>query len=181
VAPAGDDWLAGGRVGRPHGLDGSFHVVAARPALLALGATVRVAGREAEIVRRAGTDERPIVRLEGVDARDGAEALRGEELLVPRAAAPPLEEDEWWAEDLAGCRVVDGPRAVGRVVRLVALPSCEALEVTAPPGSSGETFLVPLVRDAVRTVDVGAKVIDVDLAFLGETAPSFAQAGGEEG
>jgi len=30
---------------------------------------------------------------------------------------------------------------------------------------------VPLVRDAVRSVDVAAKVIDVDLAFLGETAP----------
>ena len=88
------DWLAGGMVGRPHGLDGSFHVLAPRPALLALGATVRVGGREREIVRRAGTDERPILRLAGVDDREAAEALRGAELLVPRATAPPLEEDE---------------------------------------------------------------------------------------
>jgi hypothetical protein len=36
----------------------------------------------------------------------------------------------------------------------------------------GPEFLVPLVRDAVRSVDVAAKRIDVDLAFLGDTAPA---------
>jgi len=171
------DWLAGGVVGRPHGLDGSFHVLSPRPALLALGTTVRAAGRDAEIVRLAGTDERPIVRLAGIDTREAADALRGTELLVPRSVAPPLEDDEWWAEDLVGCRVVDGDRALGRVVRLLPLPSCEALEV-APEGASGSgdkapaaPFLVPLVRDAVRRVDVGAKLIDVDVAFLGDTVP----------
>jgi 16S rRNA processing protein RimM len=172
-APA---WLAGGRIGRPHGLDGSFHVTRPRPALLALGATVQVAGRRTEIVRRAGTPERPIVRLAAVEGREAAEALRGQELLVPRDAAPPLGEDEWWAEDLEGCRVVDGERELGRVRRLLALPSCEALEVAG----GGETFLVPLVRDAVRSVDVAAAVIDVDAAFLGDTVPpAVAQSGAD--
>ncbi len=167
------DWLAGGRVGRPHGLDGSFHVLEPRAALLELGATVRVGDRETEIVRRAGTDDRPIVRLDGVETREAAGALRGVELLMPRSAAPALEDDEWWAEDLVGCRVVDGARELGRVERLMPLPSCEALEVAA----GDETFLVPLVRDAVRSVDVAAKVIDVDVAFLGDTAPESARAG----
>jgi 16S rRNA processing protein RimM len=161
------DWLAGGRVGRPHGLDGSFHVLEPRPALLELGATVRVGERETEIVRRAGTDDRPIVRLDGVDTREAAGALRGVEVLLPRSAAPALEDDEWWAEDLVGCRVVDGPRELGHVERLLPLPSCEVLEVAA----GDERFLVPLVRDAVRSVDVAAKVIDVDVTFLGDTAP----------
>ncbi len=127
--------------------------------------------RDVEIVRRAGTDERPIVRLAGVDDREGAEALRGAEVLIPRAAAPPLEEDEWWATDLEGCRVVDGDRALGRVRRLLALPSCEVLEVDPGDAGGGAEFLVPLVRDAVRSVDVEAKVIDVDAAFLGDTGP----------
>ena len=157
-------------MGRPHGLDGSFHVTGARPDLLVAGAAVRIGDRETEIVRRAGTDERPIVRLSGVDGRDAAEELRGLELLVPRAAAAPLEDDEWWAEDLEGCRVVDGERELGSVQRLIALPSCEALEVAG----AGPEFLVPLVRDAVRSVDVEAKRIDVDLAFLGDTAPTVA-------
>jgi 16S rRNA processing protein RimM len=165
-APGGE-WLTGGRIGRPHGLDGSFHVTRPRPALLELGRTLRVAGRDREIVRRSGTDERPILRLAGVQGREGVEALRGEELLVARSAAPDLGEDEWWAEELEGCRVTDGDREVGVVVELLGLPSCEALRVERAEPGGGE-LLVPLVRDAVRSVDMRERRIDVDLAFLGE-------------
>src|SRR5213596_2627479 len=54
-----------GRVGRPHGLDGSFYVTAATPDLPATGGVLLVRGERRRIVRRAGTDQRPIVRLEG--------------------------------------------------------------------------------------------------------------------
>jgi 16S rRNA processing protein RimM len=84
---------------------------------------------------------------------------------VPRLEAPQLDDDEWWAEDLVGCVVHDADREVGRVVRLVALPSCEVLEVTRSQGA-GE-LLVPLVADAVRSVDIERRRIDVDLRFLG--------------
>jgi 16S rRNA processing protein RimM len=100
VARKQREWLAAGRVGRPHGLDGSFHVTRPRGGLLLLGGTVRVDGSDLEIVRRAGTDERPILRLAGRDGRAAAEALRGEELLVARDRAPALDADEWYAEDL---------------------------------------------------------------------------------
>jgi 16S rRNA processing protein RimM len=160
------EWLAAGRVGRPHGLDGSFHVTRPRGVLLALGATVRIGDAEVEIVRRAGTDERPILRLAGHDDREAAEALRGRDLLVHRTAVPALGDDEWYAEDLQGCRVLDGELVVGRVKRLLALPSCEALEVERDGGGD---LLVPLVRDAVRSVDVAIGVVDVDLAFLDES------------
>jgi 16S rRNA processing protein RimM len=156
--------LVAGRVGRPHGLDGSFHVLDARPALLALP-TLTLRGRPLRVERRAGTEERPILRVEGVGDREAADALRGTDLLVERAQAPALGDEEWYAEDLEGCAVVDGERALGRVRRLLALPSCEALEVERP----GEPdLLVPLVRDAVRSVDVGARRIEVDSGFLAE-------------
>jgi 16S rRNA processing protein RimM len=153
--------LNAGRVGRPHGLDGSFHVTRPRGMLLSLGRTVRIAGDVFEIVRRAGTEERPILRLRGVDDRAGIETLRGEDLMVQRADAPALPEGEYWAEDLEGCVVVtahDG-RELGVVARLWPLPSCEALEV-------GD-LLVPMVGDAVLEVDIAARRIVVDSAFLG--------------
>jgi 16S rRNA processing protein RimM len=128
-----------------------------RPGALALGATVKVAGRQYEIERLAGTPERPIVRLSGCSSREDAEALRGADLLVPAA---PLEDDEYWASDLVGCSVVDGSRFVGEVARMVALPSCEALEV-------GE-LLIPMVRDAIRSIDLQERRIDVDMEFVGE-------------
>jgi 16S rRNA processing protein RimM len=165
VASTEPQWLAAGQVGRPHGLDGSFHVTRPRGTLLKLDTPVRIGGRETRIVRAAGTADRPIVRLEGHASREAAQALRGQELLVPRAAAPALGEDEWYAEDLEGCRVVDAGVVVGSVSRLLILPSCEALEVERP---GGPDLLVPLVRDAVRTVDIRAGVIDVDMQFMGE-------------
>jgi 16S rRNA processing protein RimM len=161
-----EHWLRAGVVGRPHGLDGSFHVAEPVAALLELDADVRIAGRQRRIVRLAGHDGRPIVRVEGCADRDGAVALRGQELFVARTHAPELDEDEWWATDLEGCAVRDGEREVGVVARLLALPSCEVLEVSRAEG--GSDLLVPLVRDAVRDVDVARRVIDVDLTFLGE-------------
>jgi len=164
---AAPDWLVAGRIGRPHGLDGSFHVTGVRPRLLGQGNAVRVGERDTEIERLAGTEDRPIVRVTLADTREAIEALRGESLLVPRSVAPPLEEDEWYASDLEGLRVVDGTSQVGVVDRLVPLPSCEALEVAR---TDGRELLVPLVRDAVRSVDLDAGTVDVDLEFLGEEA-----------
>ena len=109
------------------------------------------------VTRVGGTAQRPVIELEGVGSRVAAEALRGRPIEVARGAVP-LEEGEFWAEDLVGLRVVDGDREVGVVERVRALPSCEVLEV-------GE-LLIPLIDDAVRTIDVAAGVVDVDLGFL---------------
>jgi 16S rRNA processing protein RimM len=122
---------------------------------------VRVRGQLRRVVRRAGTDAKPILRLEGCAAREDAEALRGADL----RAEVSLAEDEYWAHDLEGCAVVDGSVAVGFVRRMTALPSCEVLEVDRPDGAE---LLVPLVRDAIRSIDLDARRIDVDLGFLGE-------------
>jgi 16S rRNA processing protein RimM len=158
-------WLSAGRVGRAHGLDGSFYVTRPRPPLLVAGAQLRVGDHDREIVRRAGTDDKPIVRLGGVDSREAADAIRGADLLVARAAAPPLEDGEYWPEDLEGCVVTDGDARVGVVKRLVGYPSVDVLEVQRPQAAD---LLVPMVRDAIRSVDLSARRIDVSLEFLGE-------------
>lgn len=159
------EWLHAGRVGRPHGLDGSFHVTRPNVQLLENAQTVMVDEQELAITRRAGTPQRLILRLAEHENRAAAEGLRGKDMLVARAAAPELGPEEWWAEDLVGCTVHDGEREVGTVRRLVELPSCEMLEVQR---AAGEELLVPLVSDAVREVDLERRAIDVDLRFLGE-------------
>lgn len=166
MTAAARGWLRAGRVASPHGLDGSFHVAQPNASLLVLGATIRIDGEPRRVNRRAGTDLRPIVRVDGCEDRAGAVALRGLEITGPRAAAPGLDAEEWWAEDLEACRVHDGEREVGSVKRLLALPSCEVLEVARADG--GGDLLVPLIRDAVRSVDIDRGEIDIDLAFLGE-------------
>jgi 16S rRNA processing protein RimM len=114
--------------------------------------------RRVVLTRHDGTPDKPILRFGGCASREEAEALRGTELRVPESEAPPLQEGEFWARDLAGCRVTDGEREVGVVERMIALPSCEALEV-------GDR-LIPLVRDAIRSIDLPGRRIDVDLGFV---------------
>jgi 16S rRNA processing protein RimM len=152
-------FLEAGRVGRAHGLDGSFHVNGPRPRLLELGTPTDLG----EIVRRAGTDERPVIRLAGCDSREAAEALHGRPLQVALEHAPALEPGEWWAHELEGLAVTDGEREVGTVRRMLELPSVEVLEVERPDGSE---LLVPMVGDAIRALDVPGRRVDVDLRFL---------------
>ncbi len=153
-----------GRVGRAHGLDGSFYVTGPVPRLLVLGASITVDGRDAEIVRRAGTDRHPIVRLRGITDRSSVEALRGAALTVAQTQAPQLGEGEWWAHELAGCVVRAGARRLGVVERMLELPSCEVLEVQ--PDEGGAPLLVPMVRDAIREIDTAAQAIEVNAEFL---------------
>jgi 16S rRNA processing protein RimM len=137
--------VTAGRVGKPHGLDGSFYVEGAQHAL-PLDAEVFVHDRRHVVERRAGTDERPLIRLSGVE---DAGALRGELLLVEAA----LADDEWLASDLIGSAVPGH----GRVLRVIAGPSCSVLELD-------DGTLVPFVSDAVRSVGDG--VIEVNEEFL---------------
>jgi 16S rRNA processing protein RimM len=132
--------------------------------MLSEGKTILVAGRETRIERRAGADAAPIIRLEGIGSRNEAEALRGTQLSVDRRDAPALGDGEYWARELEGCEVTDDGRVIGTVERLLVLPSCEALEVRS---AGGEQVLVPMVKDAIRSIDATARRIDIDSGFLG--------------
>jgi 16S rRNA processing protein RimM len=157
--------IVAGRVGRPHGLDGCFHVTGARPRLLSQGMSVEVGGRTLRVRKRGGTDQRPLLWLTDVEDREAALALRGEDLRVAAQHAPSLGEGEWWAHELEGCEVHDDAQTmIGVVSKLIELPSCEALEVVR---EQGEPLLVPMVKDAIKSVDAQRRRIEVDLRFLG--------------
>jgi 16S rRNA processing protein RimM len=142
-------------VGRAHGVDGSFWVERPQHAL-EVGTRVTVGDREMEVVGCGGTAERPLLRVGGVGDREAAGALRGEHLLVALDDAP-LADGEWLVDDLVGCSV----EGIGEVRQVLAGPSCDVLEV------GDEGVLVPLVRDAVRRVDLASRRIEIDRDFLG--------------
>jgi 16S rRNA processing protein RimM len=140
--------VTAGRVGKPHGLDGSFYVEGPRHPLPE--GTALVLGSETYTVdRRAGTDDRPLVHLSGLaDPRPHI----GEALLVE----DELEEGEWLASDLVGLTVP----GMGVVARVVDSPSCSVLELE-------DGTLIPLISDAVREIDLGSGEIHVNREFLG--------------
>jgi 16S rRNA processing protein RimM len=133
-----------GRVGRPHGLDGSFFVEgpSARSDAFARGTTVYVDGEPAKIaVSKRGSQGRPVIQL---DRR----VERGATLAVPRDELPPLEEDEYYAFQLVGLTVEEeGGRLLGRVSDVLDYPANDVLEL-----DSG--LSLPLVEACVRQVDI---------------------------
>jgi len=139
-----------GRVGRPHGLDGSFFVEgpSERAGAFAVGSVVFANGEPVKIVAsKRGSQNRPVVRLE-------RRVERGSELAVPRASLPPLGEDEYYAFQLVGLAVEEeGGRVLGRVQEVLDYPANDVLEL-----DSGVSL--PLVEACVRKVDVeGGRIV----------------------
>ena len=120
---------------RAHGLDGSFYVHDALPELLAEVASVTVAGTVREVVRRAGTDDRPQrVHRPPAPADDLADVVLGDPQLVDRGAVVLLE-----GLDGHGIGIVD--QAAGEELDEV---------VHRPDGAA-----IPLMRISRRTVSLG--------------------------
>jgi len=149
------DFVPIGRVGRPHGLDGSFFVEGPsdRADAFATGATVYVDGQPVKILAsKHGSQKRPVIRLE-------RRVERGATLSVPREALPALEADEYYAFQLIGLTVEEeGGRLLGQVREVLDYPANDVLEL-----DSGT--LLPLVEACVRQVDLEGGRIVVSVGF----------------
>jgi 16S rRNA processing protein RimM len=144
------DFVPVGRVGRPHGLDGSFFVEqpSDRADTFAAGSTLYVDGEPVKIVAsKRGAQGRPVIRLE-------RRVERGTALAVPRDSLPELGEDEYYAFQLVGLAVEEeGGRVLGRVRDVLDYPANDVLEL-----DSGVSL--PLVEACVRQVDLeGGRIV----------------------
>jgi 16S rRNA processing protein RimM len=143
-----------GRVGRPHGLDGSFFVEDPSEASerFVTGAVVYVRGEPSRVVSSKRSGGRPVVRLDRA-------VERGEELAVPRAELPQLEEGAFYVFQLVGMDVVeDGGRRLGRVVDVAPSVANDVLEL-----DSG--LALPMHEDCIRGVDLDSGTIRVAAGF----------------
>ena len=146
-----------GFVLRAHGVRGVVRVRAA--ADLAAADAVWLDG-ERFAVRHAGRDKDEwLLTLDGVATREAAEALRGRQLAVARAAIP-VGDDELLVADLVGCTVVDVAGAtLGEVTGSFHSGAHEVLELRAP---DGRELMLPFVDAFVRAVDTAARRIVYD-------------------
>ena len=97
---------------------------------------------------------RLLLRIEGIDTVEAAQALNGAELRVERERIE-LASDEYLDEDLVGLQLrgVDG-RTYGKIERVEHWPSSDMLVVGGR--------MVPMVRAIVRAIDLDSGVVTVD-------------------
>jgi len=83
-----------------------------------------------------------LVTLEGVGDREAADALRGAEVLMDAADAPPLPEGRYYVHQLLGLRVVtpDGEE-LGRITEVLPYPANDVYVAGR--------YLIPATHDAV--------------------------------
>lgn len=162
--------VAVGVIGKPHGLRGEV-TVRADPDLadeFPPGRVYLVVGSDTSLTVATSRlhGYRRLVRFEGIDDREAAEALRGFELAVPRSDLT-LSPDEFWVEELVGRPVVDrSDRPLGTVTDVTDGQAHDYLVITGP---RGEEALVPVVADLVDITDEGV-VVDAIPGLLDEFA-----------
>ena len=149
-----DELVPVGRVGRRHGLDGSFVVERAseNERLFEPGATLIAGGQRATVAARKRSGGRLIIKLDPT-------AERGTELAVRRSTLPEPQPDSFYVFQLQGLEVVEeGGRRLGEVREVAQGVANDVLEL-----DSG--LALPMVEECIRRVDLAAGTIVVAVGF----------------
>ncbi len=144
------------RIGKPHGVRGlvSLNLFAEDPATLTRHGPLQDAAGSRTFVLKPRRQARGwVASIDGVTDREGAAALNGTELYLPRAALPQVEADEFYHADLIGLTAHDPVgAALGAIIAVHDFGAGASLEVRHAEGS----FLVPFTRACVPEIDLEA-------------------------
>jgi len=118
---------------------------------------VQAGDRQLTLLSLKGGSGAPVARFAEITDRNGAEALRGRLLTIPRSALPPLAEGEYYHADLIGleCESADG-EPLGTVVAVENFGAGDIIEVER---LDGKRAMVPF-RDGIADLGDGRVVVD---------------------
>lgn len=106
-----------------------------------------------------GYDDYAIIRFSEIADRTEADTFRDQEIYAKRDELPNLEDDEFYADELVGCDVIDENRnPLGKVIEVLTPGAHEVLVVQK---DDVET-LVPLVEEWVTSINIQDKSIQVN-------------------
>lgn len=170
-----ETWVCVAAVATAHGLRGALKLrcFTERPEDIAAYGPVfdRQGRRLFELTIISPAKGGVIAKAEGIDDRNAAEALRGLEFFVPRAALPELDDEEFYYQDLEGLIAVhaDGSR-VGVVKQIVNHGAGDLIEIA---DDDGDVRILPFDRETVPTIDLerGRLVISPRPEIVVESKP----------
>lgn len=164
-----------GQIVTAHGIRGEVLVrsFAADPADIASYGPLTDEGGTRRFVLRVVrvSDKGVIARVDGVGDRTAAEALRGQELYIPRSKLPKAEASEFYHADLIGLAAIrpDGSR-YGEVLAVHNFGAGDLLEIKLAAGKSSE--FIPFTEANVPAIDLESGTVTIDPPVMtGEAEP----------
>jgi 16S rRNA processing protein RimM len=154
-----------GRLGRPHGIRGevTVEIRTDEPELrFASGSSLFIENSSAKPLVVSSSRFHSnilLLKFEGVDDRNAAEALRGTivESEVDELSLPD-EDDAFYDRQLIGLQVFESGSHVGAVADVLHLPGQDVLSISL---LDGREMLLPFTVDFVPTIDIANKRIDI--------------------
>jgi 16S rRNA processing protein RimM len=160
----GGDWIVMGRIAAPFGIKGWVKVqpYSEDPGTLMDFESWRIGRGELQtyyaVEAAQGHGKALVAKLAGIEDRDAAYALRGQEISVAKSALPPPEENEFYWSDLIGLKVVNREGIeLGRVDNLMESGANDLLVV-----KGAREHLIPFVAAFIGKIDLAGKTIEVD-------------------
>ena len=99
------------------------------------------------------------LKLAGIDSRNEAELLRGQDLYIAEEQLIDLDSGEYFIHDLVGCEVVtENGRLIGKIVDVMQESSSDIYIVQ---DQLGNEYLIPAIKDIVLRVDIKLKRVDI--------------------
>lgn len=157
--PDGERRIALAAVSGAHGITGELRLKLFADDLghFTKGAAMIVGGRPMRLLGVKGTPKAPIARFEGIPDRTAAEALRGTLIEVERTALPPLEQGEYYFDDLIGLPCVDAAgNVLGTVTAVENFGASDLLEIER---EGGVRSLIPFA-EPMAVLEEGRVVLD---------------------
>jgi len=173
TSPLGQELLAAAKLGAPKGVKGALKVQSYS------GEYAHLASLKSVLLGPEGKPELAVpTRIVAVDASargmsaifagydtpERARALTGMELFLPREAASPLAENEWYIHDLVGLRLTLSGEPVGEVVAVLDGGADPLLEVK--PSKGGAACLVPFRNEFIGAVDLDSGTMELLAGWL---------------
>lgn len=118
------------------------------------------AWRAVRVTRARAHGEILVAKVDGIDDRDAASALRKARVALLPSDLPEIEEDSFYWFELIGMAVVNrADESLGRVEGLIESPANDVLRIV---DKANKMRLIPMVGSAIDRVDREAKTITVD-------------------
>ncbi len=142
------------QIGAAHGIKGDVRVKPFGEALMLdqYGKLETGDGRKLKITRMRTQKSMLVVKFQGVNTREEAEALNGIELFIDRSKLPPPDDDEFYVSDLVGLTVVDeAGNGLGTIRDVPNFGADDMIEIE--PVGGGATYYLPFTRAIVPEID----------------------------